>query len=198
MDTLGIGLRITIAHEVLYNLQAILDTHLRHLGHAVDALLLQLLPQQVGEIFRAINFVVLGHYRLIPHLARGQEGFIGNLVKILRTGQVQTLIRATAHHREIQRLRVDGKLMFTELDDILTIHIQLLLILELAYGLLVNALELTLDALRFAGLIQRLQFLHAFTDRINHSIASHVAVDVIDILKRPELVLNALEHAFGR
>ena len=132
---------------------------------------------------------------MIPHLVSGQKGFIGDLVEILRAGQVQTLIRTTAHHCEIQRLRVDGKLMFAELDDILTIHIQLLLILELAYGLLVNALELTLDTLRFAGLIQRLQFLYAFTDRINHPIAGHVAVDVIDILKRPELVLNALEHA---
>ena len=195
MDTLSIGLRITVAHEVLYNLQAILDTHLRHLGHAVDALLLQLLPQQVGEIFRAINFVVLGNYRLIPHLVSGQKGFIGDLVEILRAGQVQTLIRTTAHHCEIQRLRVDGKLMFAELDDILTIHIQLLLILELAYGLLVNALELALDTLRLTGLIQLLQFLHTFLERFNDSITDHVAVDVIDILKRPELVLNALEHA---
>ena len=198
MDTLGIGLRITVAHEVLYHLQAFLDTHLRDLGHAVDALLLQFLPQQVGEIFRAVNFIILRHHRLIPHLASGQEGFIGDFIEILRARQMQILIIAASHHGKIQRLCVDGKLMFSELDDILPIHIQLLLILELAHGLLVNALELALNALRFAGLVQRLQFFHAFADRINHPIASHIAIDVIDILKRPELVLNALEHALGR
>ena len=155
------------------------------------------MPKQIGEVFGAVNFAVFADDLLIPHRARGEEGFILNRVEILGAGEMQILLVAAAHDGEIERLGIDREFVFAELDNVLAVDVQLLFILELADRFFVDGFELGLDALRFTGFFQRGEFLNAFADGIDNPIGGHVSVDIVDIVEGAELVLHALEHSFG-
>ena len=88
MDPFGIGFGIAIAHELLYNFEAIGCLHGGHLGKTFAAFVLKFLPEQISEVFGAVNFFILTDNLLIPNCARGEESFVLDGIEILSTGEV--------------------------------------------------------------------------------------------------------------
>ena len=100
------------------------------------------MPNEISKILGAINLLVLRNDLLVPYLARGEKFFVLNGFKVLGAGEMHILLIVPPHNGEVQRLRINGKLVLAELDDILAINKQLLLILELTDRFLVDGLKL--------------------------------------------------------
>ena len=60
-----------------------------------------------------------------------------------------------------------------------------------------QAFHLRLQTFRLTRLLKFHQLLNDIPDLLNDQVRGHVAVDLVDVLQRTQLVLHTLEHALG-
>ena len=147
MHALGVSLGVARGHEALHGLEFFLFGEIFsepaiEVGFQLGIVAAhQGVEHFPGEKLGAVDALIFADDLLLPDAFRIEEVGIGDRLEKVGAGEVQAHGSVVGHDGELELLGVDRELVIAEADNVLAVDEQLGAVLELADGVLANALE---------------------------------------------------------
>jgi len=158
---------------------------------------LEQFEEAAGEVLATIDVAILGEDFLIPQIACRQEVGVGDRSEIAGAGQVQVGCALVVDDREVEGLGIDVKPVFAKPDRVGQADEQFLPVFQLPRGVLLHALETTLEVVGFDGVFEGEQLSGDLADLGDHQVRGHVGMDCLEGLEPGQPILNDLEDTLG-